>query len=194
MRILSATLRGALLAGLLLPVITGCASVPSEVSSAAHLSVTYYDFKTDSELSVADETDPRYSDLYSKPRDNATVKLVSSDVMEEFVSFAAGNGFFEHARPMNEPDAMLRANSFRMVLIEADGKGYGFPLERGLGQSNRDAVLAFNDIQGGFVSFYNGIPQLQYISTSAGGGANYFDKERERILRENSKPKNAGGR
>ena len=194
MRLHRATLRGALLAGLAFPALVGCSSVPSEVNSASHLRVTYYDFKTDSELSVADEADPRYADLYSKPRDNATVKLVPDEVLRDFVSYAAGNDFFTHARPMNDPDPNLRFNSFRMVLIEADGQGYGFALERGLGQTNRDAVLAFNDIQGAFVNFYNGIPQLQYISTSAGGGGDYFDKEQERIQRENAKPKNAGGR
>lgn len=180
-----ATLRGALLLAIVVPLTVGCASVPSDVDSAAHLKVSYYDFKTDSELSIGDEGDPQFQNLYSKASDNATVKLVPDEMLRDFVSFVASENFFQYARPMSDPNSMMRQTAFRMVLIEADGKGHGFVLEKGLGESDRDAVQAFTDIQVAFVDFYNSIPQLQYISTSAGGGADYFRKEQERVRREN---------
>ncbi len=193
MRPFRAALRGALPLALVLPIAVGCSSLPSDVGAASHLKVTYYDFRTDSELSIGDEADPQFENLYSRPSDNATVKLVPDELLRDFVSFAAGEGFFDHARPLSGPDPSMRQNAFRMILVEADGRGQAFVLERGLGQADRDAVQAFNDIQIAFVQFYNSIPQLQYIGTSAGGGADYFQKEQERVRRENQESMKGGG-
>lgn len=165
--------------------VAGCASTPAQVRDAANLRVSYWDFKTDASMILVNESNPEFQDLYSRPRENADTKLAADEDLRDLVEFASDNGFFEKAGNDSEPDRAIRANAHRMIVITADQKNYSLVQEIGLGARDPDAVAAFLEIQERIRLMYNNIHQLQYISTGAGGGSDYFDRERERLQREN---------
>ncbi len=166
---------------LLVAITFGCASIPDGVDGAKTLSFGFYDFKTQSMLVLVNESHPDFHDVYSTPRENATIKVMPDDELLDLIQSAASKGYFEYA----EPGRVNVPNTFKMLVVSADGKDYSFPIYSGLGGVHPEIVQAFTDIQIEFSRVYNSIHQLQYISATSSGGSNYFERERERLRQEN---------
>ncbi len=180
------------LALLCLSGMVGCASAPAAVREAKDLRITCWDFRTHSRLVLVNQSNPANAGLYSQPRDNADTKIAPDELLLDLVDFAAQHGFFERAEALAEPDELTRSTARCMIAISADGQHYACILSPGLGQEDREAVEDFTAIQMELLATYNRVPQLQYIGSSAEGG-DYFEKERERLRRENLDRARKGG-
>ncbi|MBI4882185.1 MAG: hypothetical protein HY812_21365 [Planctomycetes bacterium] len=159
---------------------------------AKDLRVTYWDFRTDTQLVLVNEGNPANAGLYSQPRDDANTKVAPDALLLDLVDFAAKHGFFERAEALAAPDELTRGTAFRMIVISAGGLHYACILKPGLGQEDPDAVKDFTAIQQELVAAYNSVHQLQYIGASTEGGS-FFEKEQERLRRENMDRTRKGG-
>ncbi len=168
----------------LLASLGGCAATPSGVNDAKALRVTYWDFKTDTQLAIVNESDPQYADIYNHPRNNADVKRAPDDQLKQLVSFAGDKDFFDHSESIAGPNDTIRATGYRMIVINADGKDYAFVLSRGLGEKDPGAVKNFTEIQTAFLQLYNSVPAFQYLGSADGS---FFDQQQKRLQDENAK-------
>jgi len=164
----------------------GCASVPPGVESAQNLSITYWDFRTGIQLTLVNENNPEYRDLYTKARPSASTKVASEEVLDYLVSFAADHSFFEHAQDIATPNEQIRRNAYGMITINADGRDYSFVFEHGLDQRVRGSAQDFTDITTELRTMYNRIGSLQFIGPDK-ADSRYFDREKKRLLEENQK-------
>ncbi len=176
------------LAALALPI--GCASAPSAVTGASQLRVTYWDFKTDKQLALVNESDPQYSDIYSHPRSNADIKRAPDDELKALVNYCGDRDFFDHSESLAGPNDTIRNTGYRMIVINADGKDYAFVLSRGLGEKDPGAVKNFTEIQTAFLQLYNSVPAFQYLGTADG---DFFKKQQERLEGERTKRTQTSG-
>ncbi len=178
---------------MLLLLAAGCSSLPADFEGARSLRVAYHDFRTGSDLTLVNQDDPRFADLYSRPNRNPTTKLAPRDELLAFVRTAAEKGFFEDAEPIAQPEEAAARRPFRMLTIEADGKAWSVVLYPGLGREHPDVVRRFTELQTAFVGLYNSVPQLQYVPVGE-DGESYFERERQRLERENLERIGGGGR
>lgn len=175
-----------------LALLAGCASAPSAVTAASQLRVTYWDFKTDKQLTLVNESDPQYADIYNHPRSNADIKRAPDEELKSLVDFAGGRDFFDHSEGLAGPNDTIRATGYRMIVINADGKDYAFVLSRGLGEKDPGAVKNFTEIQTAFLQLYNSVPAFQYLGTADG---DFFEKQKQRLQDEKTKrTQNSGDR
>lgn len=174
------------------PLWIGCSSVPSGLERAAALRITYHDFRTGSDLTLVNEDDPRYADLYSRPNRNPTTKRAPREALLSFIERAADLDFFDEARPIASPEQAEPLQPFRMLTIEADGRAWSVVLYPGLGRERPELVRRFTELQTAFVGLYNSIPQLQYVPVSE-DGESYFERERRRLERQNLERTGGGG-
>lgn len=171
------------IAGLAFCLLQACASAPSQVRDARHLSVSYWDFRSETRMTLVSESDPQYQGLYSRPLSNADTKLAPEEDLRELVEFAGSQGFFENAGNLAEPTAALRSYARGMIIITADGTGYSLTLDKAALENSPELLQTFSEVRARFRQVYDSIQQLQFIQTST--GENYFEKERERLLQEN---------
>ena len=174
-------------AGLLLgaTLSAGCASPPSQILSASHLTVTYWDFRTDTYIILASETDPLYEDLYSQPLDTAAIKLAPDEDLKELVQFTGSSKFFAEAGNLARPTTSMKARGYGMIVVQADHTHYSVLLDKESIAANPDLMDEFSEFRTRIRALYDSIHQLQFIQTKTGSGGNYFEQEQERLRREN---------
>src|SRR5262245_28108338 len=82
----------------------GCASgPPAPISSAKHLRITYYDFRTGQNSVIGDREDPEFKNLYSKPTKKANVKVTDAEHLKSVVAELADAGYFDHSGTLGSP-------------------------------------------------------------------------------------------
>jgi hypothetical protein len=176
------------LAVAILAAATGCSSLPGPVADAENLALSLTDYRTDKTLSLVNDTNPDFQDLYSQPRKDASIKLAPMDMMQSLVEFADDHRFFEYARELAPGEAPERTNAIGAITLTADARNYLFLLQYGEGRVDKGKVQAFTDVQKKIAEEYNHVSSLQFISTSNTDG-NYFDNEKKRIEQQNQNRK-----
>jgi hypothetical protein len=167
----------------------GCASVPSSIDSAQNLTVSYYDFRADLNMVLVNESNPAFGELYSTPRQDAAIKRAPDEQVRHVVDYAADHGFFDYATaaPAEQtPTDEMRASAYGMVTIDADGQRWAFVFERGMDQRVRGSAQDFTDITAEFRRVYDSVVSLQFIGSTK-ADSTYFERERERLKKENEK-------
>lgn len=170
---------------------TGCSSVPSTVTGAEDVRMTFWDLNTAVAFTLVSADNPKFKDLYSQPRNDASVKVVDAESFDDLLRFAADHGYFDYSEPLSGPAELPEGAASKMMLIQADEKNHAFVLRKGLGKSDRDRIVDFNEIQTRLNLVNNQTYSLQYIGPS--GGANYFEQQQQKIDEMNRERSRKGG-
>lgn len=181
--------------GFLLVMLTGfgCSgSLPSNVESATLLRVSYYDFRTNTSFVLASVNDPQMKDLYSQRKKSANIKVTDDASLHEVVRKLAAADFFEHAGNIDNPNAIADQNPYKFIVVHADGQPYSLYLAKGVAAANKDIGVALSESATILIEALNEVQQLQWVD-DGGLGSTYFEKERERVQKENA-GKGGGGR
>lgn len=174
-RLLSSAIFGASLAA--------CASAPSEVTGAKDIAITYWDLRTNQAMALVSANNPKYQDLYSKQRAEGNMKVATDEQLRSIVDRAASADFFDYAEPIRNPDESTAETKYRMLVILADDRPYSLLLYKGLAdQKGVGAVNAFNATNDAFLSVFNSITAMQYV-TSTSSGSN-FAADQQKSLEE----------
>ncbi len=156
---------GALLAGIFLMMITGCASTPAvPVPSGSRVIVRLYDAKGRIELALANETHPGFQEVYSHARADASLKLAPDELMGQLLASLDLNGFNAYATSGAAPGQ----GNVSYLAVDHDGEQVVFV------EPPRSADIekrrTFTMLKLLMTHYYTPVGSLQFVENTEGGG------------------------
>ena len=138
-------------------------SSPGFLGSEPHTLVRLYDAHTGVRLELANESHPDYHDLYSRPRNEATLKLAPDDVIEELLDRLDELNFDRLSAPGSPPEGAV---VYGWIEVVQDRQARTFAVPRT--GASREQLSRFAQMQFAVSDVYSHVTGLQYIDNPSG--------------------------
>ncbi|MFO0981174.1 MAG: hypothetical protein U1E76_05380 [Planctomycetota bacterium] len=162
---------------------SGCAT--PEWQGAHDVTAAYDDYRTGVNLTLVNRSHSQYQDLYSKPRADSNIKIISDADMQLLLAKLDDSGFFAQARPA--ASALPADQLVGRVQVEIDGRSLALTMPRGLPptRENLDRAAWFRDVRVEMQQFYNDAFALQTVENQKGPGI--FAEQQEKLQKQGSR-------